>query len=229
MSSIHYTHTHTRNRTTSPTPLHHHASIKRPRLFDSDSDSADDYPYSGAHRPSRALVPRNTPSTLERLNIWSDSRHIRHDSAAPDEARESERKAARRVSFKDEVDEVDDDEEALFRRRVASFSRVRPRHISPPPAQRRAYHAESEDERVRPRGWGGEVFRKSERSVSEDFEARERSRERRRRERVWCDDEGMHGQREMEAEAEIDSWVRWRRVKRTRTEEWKPLAGWRRV
>lgn len=133
------------------------------------------------------------------------------------------------MSFADEVnedevngDEVNEDEERAFRLRVARLARATPRYIDPPP---RRDQTASDDERVRPRVWPGGLFQGRERCVSEDVEARERSRERRRRERVWEDDVGI----EAEAESEAVRWVRWRRVKRTRTEEWRPLAGWRRV
>ena len=121
------------------------------------------------------------------------------------------------------ADEVNENEERDFSLRIASLSRDRLRHASPPP---RRHQTESDDERIRVRVWSGEPSRRRERCVSEEYEAREKarsmSRERRYREGVWCDDED---EREMEAE----KWVRWRRVKRTKTEEWRPLAGWRRL
>lgn len=210
---------------TSPPPLPRRTSFKRRFLFSSDEedDGHDDYPYSGAHRPSRALIPRNTPSQLERWNIWSDSRKSeRCDSGAEEDEREKLRR--RTVSFS-LPDELDADEETEFRLRIA---RLRERR-SPQPALRR-YHAESDDERVRPSAWSGEMFRRRERCVSEDYEARERarsrSRERRRRERIWCD--GDDGEEVVEREFEGERVVRIRRVKRTRTDEWRPLNGFRR-
>jgi hypothetical protein len=209
---------------TSPPPLPRRTSFKRQRIFSSDDEDNiyDDYPYSGAHRPSRALVRRDQPSQLERWNIWSDSRkedRERCDSGAEDDERE--RRRHRRVSF---ADEVNGDEERAFRLRIAS---LRERRLSPPP---RRHHTESDDERVRPSVWSGELFRRRERCVSEDYESRERarsrSRERRRRESFWCDD--GDGEVEIEREFEGERVVRWRRVKRTRTDEWRPLAGFRR-
>lgn len=104
--------------------------------------------------------------------------------------------------------------------------RERETRLSPLPAR---YHAESDDERVRPSVWSGELFRMRERCVSEDFEAKERarsrSRERRRRERLWDgDDEDEIFERDFDGERV----VRYRRIKRTRTDKWKPLSGWRR-
>lgn len=221
MSSFNYTRTRTRDRA-SPPPLPRRPSFKRPRLFDAeDDDGYDDYPYSGAHQPSRALAKRDQPGQLERWNIWSDTRkQVRCDSAAPDDDRERGR---RRVSFADDAVDDEEDEERVFRLRVAALSRDRPRRVALP----RMCETESDDEVGRARVWSGEMLRSRDRCVSEEYEARERarsrSRERRRRER-WCADGD-----EREVETEADRWVRWRRVKRTRTEEWRPLAGWRRV
>jgi hypothetical protein len=66
------------------------------------------------------------------------------------------------------------------------------------------------------------MLRRRERCVSEDYEARERSRERRYAESGWCGSEDLEGREEERV-------VRWRRVKRTKTDEWRPLSGWRRV
>lgn len=237
MSALHHTHTHPYPRHISPPPLPRRPSSKRRRLLtfssSSDEENYDDYPYSGAHRPSRPLT-RNAPSQLERWNIWRDERKEEHrDSGAEDLDAERRRGRGRRVSFVDRVSDNDDEEERLFRLRVAatfsgrrSVSRERERHecMSVSPALRRC-DAESEDERVRPKYWSGELFRGRERCVSEDFEARERrrERERRHRERGWLGDD------DDEVETEAARWVRWRRVKRTKTEEWRPLAGWRRA
>lgn len=228
MSSFTYHHTRTRSRErerVSPPPLPRRTSFKRQRLFASDDedDGYDDYPYAGNHKPSRALVKRDRPSQLERWNIWSDSRkEERCDSAAEDDERERRRSGRRRVSFADDLDE---DDERAFRLRVATLSSSRHRQLSPPP---RRHHAESDDERVRPHVWSAELFRRRERCVSEDYEARERersrSRERRRRDQFWGDDDD-----DVEREFDGERVVRWRRIKRTRTDEWRPLTGWRRA
>ncbi|KAF9699245.1 hypothetical protein EKO04_003162 [Ascochyta lentis] len=242
MSSFHDTHTRDRDRdrnTSSPPPLPRRTSFKRPRLFTSDDEDAghDDYPYAGNHRPSRALIRREQPSQLERWGIWTDARkQERYDSAAEDndEDRRAQRRSrprtGTRVRFAAQVErerDNDEDEERAFRVRVAALARSRLRVSSPPPVRRP--QVESDDEGRGGHFWSGELFRERKRCVSEDYEARERarsrSRERRRRERVWCGDEGDQD----EAEVEAESWVRWRRMKRTRTEEWKPLVGWRRA
>jgi hypothetical protein len=223
MSSFTYHHTRTRSRSRSRSrertqpPLPRRTSFKRQRLFPSDSDDEyDDYPYSGAHRPSRALVTRNTPSQLERWNIWSSPDRSRADSGTEEASRERERRI-RRVSFADR-DDADADEEREFRLRVARLrEREREERLSPRPR----YRAESDDERVSPRVWGAELFRR-ERCVSEDYEARERAKSR-SRERFWGD-----GNEVIEREFDGERVVRWRRVKRTRMDEWRPLAGFRR-
>ena len=216
-----------RERTPQPLPIRH-SSFKRQRLFsdddddDDDNDGYDDYPYSGNHRPSRALMRREQPSQLERWNIWSDAhKEERHDSSNEDNDR-GRRRGRRRTSFADEFNE---DDERAFRLRIATLSRDRLRRVSPPPRRRQT---ESDDETVRVRVWSGEPSRRKERCVSEEYESREkmrsrsRSRERRYGNGVWCD-------KEDERETEAERWVRWRREKRTRTDEWRPLTGWRRV
>ncbi|KAF3045636.1 hypothetical protein E8E12_010866 [Didymella heteroderae] len=218
--TYHHTRTRSRSRERTPPPLPRRTSIKRQRLFPSDSDDEyDDYPYSGAHRPLRALVTRNTPSQLERWNIWSaPHREERCDSGTEDTSR-----SRRRASFA-ERDDVDEEEEREFRLRIARL-RERETRLGRAPAR---YHAESDDERASPRVWGAELFTR-ERCVSEEYEARERarsrSRERRRRERFWGDGEDEVVEREFDGERV----VRYRRVKRTRTDEWRPLAGFRRT
>lgn len=218
MSSFHYTRTRSHERAASPPRLLRHTSPKRQRLLSADDeDTHDDYPYSGAHRPSRALTVRNQPNQLERLNIWTDARkEERCDSGNEDWEPEKQR---RRVSFADEADE-----EREFQRRVAAgLARSRARRGSVTAPARR-WQSESDDERVGVRVWPEEMVRRRERCVSADYEVRERERESRRRDVVRCGGEGGE-----EVETEAERWVRYRRVKKTKTEEWRPLAGWRRV
>lgn len=226
MSYFSYHHRRMRSRSRERTPqplLVRHSSFKHQHLFsssDDDDDDYDDYPYSGNHRPSRALTRREQPSQLERWNIWSDARkEERYDSPTEDDNRGRRR---RRINFADEFDE---DEERAFRLRIAALSRDRLRRLSSSP---RRYQTESDDERIRVQVWSGEPSRRKERYVSEEYEARERtrsrsrSRERRYRNGIWCD-------KEDERETEAERWVRWRKVKKTKADEWRPLAGWRRA
>lgn len=119
---------------------------------------------------------------------------------------------------------VNADEEREFRLRIARLRERETRLSSPPPR----YRAESDDERVSPRVWSAELLRKSrERCVSEKYEARERAGSRsreRRRERVWGD-----GDEVVERQFDGERLVRYRRVKRMRTDEWRPLSGFRRT
>lgn len=90
----------------------------------------------------------------------------------------------------------DDDDEREFRLKVkATFGRPKSSHSTEHKAM----------------AWSGDMFRRKEKWVDEDWETRER-----RRDSVF-DDEPVR-----------EKTVRFHRVKRTRTDEWKPLSGWRR-
>lgn len=117
------------------------------------------------------------------------------------------------------------DEEREFRLRIARL-RERETRLSPVPVR---FRAESDEERASPRVWAAELFRTSRaRCVSEEYEARERARtrsvERRRRERLWGG-----GEEVVERGVEGERVVRYRRIKKTRTDEWRPLTGFRRT
>ncbi|CAO2657586.1 Nn.00g037120.m01.CDS01 [Neocucurbitaria sp. VM-36] len=227
MSYLHLTRTRTRERTPEYDtqyyrPLVRRDSNKRQRtitLSDDEDDGHDDYPYSSSYKPSklsRALTIRNQPSQLERYNIWSDRRD-KHSDDDEERRRGHERRrtykyASNRHSHSDDDDKCDP-EEREFRLKVqATFSK--PSLSSP------SHHHHHHDSHF----WPGDVFRSSrERWSDEAWETRERStsRERssRRRDSVWGDEE---------KDEEKESWSRYRRIKRTKTEEWRPLSGWRR-
>ncbi|KAF2132273.1 hypothetical protein P153DRAFT_383162 [Dothidotthia symphoricarpi CBS 119687] len=221
MPYVHYRHTRSRSRSNERTPIHtsNHTPthIARPLVrhsskhnLSSDSDDGyDDYPYAPNHKPSkpsRALTLRNEPSQLERYNIWSDR------SKPADERHENDYQASlhhHHDRIRD-IDDVDDEEERAFRLKVqASFSHTRP--PSPP----RTAHA-----------WPGALFRRREKYVDEAFEARERTKSPPRRRVSFWDDKKVDVGKEEDDEEE--KWFRYRRVKRTRTQEWRPLSGWRR-
>lgn len=226
MTSFHLTRSRTRERSPSP-PLRSiiRRDTKRTRFIslsdDEDDDGHDDYPYSSSHRPvksSRALTIRNQPSQLERYNIWSD----RHRSEERDEDKSYERS---RVYHRHSNDSDCDPEEKEFRLKLAAtFSRHRPSSSSLSPHHHHHHHHESHV-------WPGDMFRRKEKYVDEGWETRERSRSRSRsretrRDSFWGDggfwkDEGK--------DSEEENWSRYRRIKRTKTEEWRPLTGWRRV
>lgn len=224
MTYLHYTHTRTRSRSRSRerTPIHTHTHTHRPlirhspkhHLSEDSDDGYDDYPYAPNHKPakpSRALTLRNPSSQLERYNIWSDRRPKHTD----DERREQDRQVSihrwHDHEIKRDEDNYDETDERAFHLKVhATFSR--PRSPSPP----RHAHV-----------WPGTLFRRHEKFVDEEFEARERTRSPpRRRVSFWDEDKDDAAKRE--DEDEVENWTRYRHVKRTQTEEWKPLCGWRR-
>jgi hypothetical protein len=75
------------------------------------------------------------------------------------------------------------------------------------------------------------MFRRKEKWVDEGWETRERSRSRSRSREIRGDsfwgEGGFWGDSGKESEEE--KWSRYRKIKRTKTEEWRPLTGWRRV
>jgi hypothetical protein len=179
-------------------------------------------------KPSRALTIRDQPSQLERYNIWSD----RHKSEDREEDKTYERsRLYRHTSHHNHHDNSDDDflksdpEERNFRLKVAAtFSRPRP-------ITSHHHHHESY---LLP----NDVLRRKEKYVDEAWETRERSRSRSRsretgrRDSFWGDG-GFWGdcevKRDENRESEDEKWSRYRKIKRTKTEEWRPLTGWRRV
>ena len=184
-------------------------------LSDDEDDCYDDYPYSPKHKPvkvSRALTIRNQPSQLERYNIWSDGRE-KHSSSNGDEEKAFERRRTHkptphRYNHSDDDDKTDD-EEREFRLKVqAAFSK--PNALSPS----RHYDL--------PCIWPTSLFRSSkEKWLDEDWETRERSSSHKQRftDTFWDDEE--------EKDEEKESWSRYRRIKRTKTEEYRPLSRWR--
>lgn len=258
MSYLHLTRTRTRDRSPSPILPLTRRDTKHSRIISlsDDEDSADDYPYSSSHRPvrqSRALTLRNQPSQLERYNIWSD----RHASPAKDDEgvfeRERELERSREWRYKSErsgghhyhdqqrglSDEECDPEERAFRLKVkASISSTRPEsshhhnhhhhshshsHMHNPFHHHHSHHLSIPD-----------TFRRKDKWTAENYEERSRSRSRSRshdrRDSFWGKG-GFWGDEkclDKEIEDETDVWKRYRKVKRTRTEEWRPLVGWRR-
>lgn len=232
MSYLHLTRTRTRERTPDydtlySRPLARRDSHKRQRfitLTDDEDDGHDDYPYSLSHRPakpSRALTIRNQPTQLERYNIWSDKRDTHSDDDGEEQRRFYEK--SRTYKYKphrrlcDDDDDIDNDksdpDEREFKLRVkATFSK--PKF----PGHHHHHHHHHDSTSF----WPTSLFRTTrERWVDEDWETRERSTSReRRRDSFWGADD--------EKDEETESWSRYRRIKRTKTEETRPLSGWRR-
>ena len=214
MSYLHLTRERTRERTpeydTCYRPLARRDS-KRQRSITLSDDEEDDYPYSPNHKPamsSRALTIRNQPSQLERYNIWSDKRNKKSDDDDEKviyERRRSHKYTPRpRYHFDFEDESKRDAEECEYTLKVqATFSK--PKFSSPSSRW--------------PLNW---LSTTKEKWTDEDWETRERSRSREhsRRDSLSDDDE--------EKDEEKESWSRHRRIKRTKTEEFKPLSGWRR-
>jgi hypothetical protein len=226
MSYLHLSRTRTRERSPSP-PLRPiiRRDTKRARfitLSDDEDDGHDDYPYSSSHRPvkpSRALTIRDQPSQLERYNIWSD----RSKSEDREEEKVLERsRAYHHTHHHHRHDDDDDDclrsdpEEREFRLKLAA-------KFSAPSAHHHHHH----ESHV----WPGDMFRRKEKWVDEAWETRERSRSRSRsrenRGDSFWGEGGFWGDSGKESEEE--KWSRYRKIKRTKTEEWRPLTGWRRV
>jgi hypothetical protein len=237
MSYLHLTHTRTRERSPSP-PLRPiiRRDTKRSRLItlsDDEDDGHDDYPYSLTHRPvkpSRALTIRNQPTQLERYNVWNDRNRSEDRDIEEDKTYERSRLYRHTSRHHHHRDHSDDDclrsdpEEREFRLKVAAtFSRPRP-------VTSHHHHYESYLHPV-------DTFRREEKFVDEGWETRERSRSRSRskeygRKDSFWGDGGFWGDCERKddtRDSEDEKWSRYRKIKRTKTEEWKPLTGWRRV
>jgi hypothetical protein len=238
MSYLHLSRTRTRERSPSP-PLRSiiRRDTKRSRLItlsDDEDDGHDDYPYSLSHRPvkpSRALTIRNQPSQIERYNIWSDRNKSEDRDLEEDKTYERSRLYRHTSRHRHHHDHSDDDylksdpEERAFRLKVdATFSRPRPT----------SSHYHHHESHLLP----SNTFRRKEKYVDEGWETRERSRSRshsrefRRRDSFWGDG-GFWGDCEAKKDegrdSEDEKWSRYRKIKRTKTEEWSPLTGWRRV
>tara|TARA_R110002003_G_scaffold645_8_gene21005 strand:- start:24149 stop:24748 length:600 start_codon:yes stop_codon:yes gene_type:complete len=196
-------------------------------LSDDEGEGHDDYPYSSHHRPvktSRALTIRNQPSQLERYNIWSD-RHKSEDRSEDNEYEREKLRIYRRSSRYHSDDDClkSDPEERDFRLKVAAT--LQRSSLSPTPHRHHHHHHEAHH-------WPGDVLRRKEKWVDEGWETRSRSRSRSRsretrRDSFWG--EGGFWGKDEARESEDENWSRYRKIKRTKTEEWRPLTGWRRV
>ncbi|KAF1841792.1 uncharacterized protein K460DRAFT_369806 [Cucurbitaria berberidis CBS 394.84] len=223
MSYLHLTRTRTRERTPEydtnySRPIVRRDSNKRQRnitLSDDADDGYDDYPYSSTQKAgklSRALTVRNQPTQLERYNIWRDKHSDEDDERRRSyETRRTYKYAPDRHSYSDDEETCDPDEREFRLKVKATFSKPKP---SPP-----SHHHHHHDSHL----WPADLFRSREKWSDEAWETRERSTSRdrssRRRDSVWADEE---------KDEEKESWSRYRRIKRTKTEEWRPLSGWRR-
>ncbi|KAF2691712.1 hypothetical protein K458DRAFT_398135 [Lentithecium fluviatile CBS 122367] len=214
--SLYYQSTRTRERDPYDSESYHSRPLvrrnsKRQRVEIFDDDECDDYPYSSSHKPSkpsRALTIRQ-PSQLEKYNVWSHPKHSEKEHHHRRSA-SSDRDDDRTIRYKYTTtryepshthahSDDESDREREFRLKVkATFGRPKSSHSSSHKVM----------------AWPGEVFKRREKFVDEDWESRERERN-----GEWWD----------ENEPQLtERTVRYRKIKRTRTDEWKPLSGWRR-
>jgi hypothetical protein len=219
MSYLHLSHTRTRDLTPEydRSLTHHHHPTKHISLSDNDDSDygQDDYPYSSSHRPSRALITSNPPSQLERYNIWSDRHRSEYRPVDRDYEMEKSR-MYRHTSHhhhdNDRLARLDPEESAFRMRFAATFSRPEHHH------HHHHHHGHSDA-----------AFRRKEKWVDERWETRERSRSRSRSRDGFWGDGGFWGDEKKDSGSEMEKWSRYRRVKGTRREEWRPLGEWRRV
>lgn len=248
---LHYNHTHTRERSRSrdrspiftSRPLIRRNS-KRQRIDLYDDDSFDDYPHNAAlTKPSRALTIRE-PNQLEKLNIWS----------APTTTHHHHHRGRHHHHRRDSFDHDDSDHEHDHVRIRHIHRRSLSRGRSPSPSSDNSFHIQESDRdrefRLKikaavsiprransishshhhshhhhqpssstPTHWPGDWFRSRSREkwLQEDWESREQRRGHATNS-FWPDDE----------EPRVERKVTFRRIKRTKTDEWKPLRNLRR-
>ncbi|KAF2876892.1 hypothetical protein BDV95DRAFT_558016 [Massariosphaeria phaeospora] len=208
MSYLRYKHTHERD---SPyvedeqfysRPLVRRNS-KRQRIDLYDDDEYDDYPYLSSakpSKPSRALTIRQ-PSQLEKYNVWSyapSNNERRCDSDEEERHTQRYRHTQKHYASRPSASDEDDDDDNEREFQL----KIKAKFGRPKSSHSHKAFA-----------WPGELFKRREIWEGEDWE----SRERQHRGSFWDD--------EPELKERI---FRYRKVKRTRTDEWKPLSGFRR-
>ncbi|XP_014559288.1 hypothetical protein COCVIDRAFT_92394 [Bipolaris victoriae FI3] len=218
MSYLHFSHTHARERTPEKEPYTGRPLLRRntykrdPSITLSDLDDGhDDYPYPANHKSNKissALTVRNRPSQLERYNILSNDTRNNED----DERLYSyDRHRTYRYSDRRHHSDDEDAEERALRLRISAT-------LDRPST---SYH-NSHGSHL----WPSETLHRSDRWIDEAWETRERSlsreRTRVRRNSFWG------GFEEKETETQDERWSRYHRVSDTKTEEIRPLSGWRR-
>lgn len=244
MSYLHYTRERERERSpyTASDPYYSRPLVRRNSkrqrvdLYSSD-DEYDDYPYASSPapvvqpvKPSRSLTIRQ-PSQLEKYNVWSytpNENSRAHDRYDDDQDGLGQRyKYTTTTSHKhyvprasprpivlpsDDEDEDNDRHEREFRLKVkASFGRPKASLSRSNSISHNAY-----GQAQKAMAWSGDLFKRREKWEGVDYESRERSRGSETR-GFWEDEPKA-----------VEKEVRFRRVKRTRTDEWRPLSGFRR-
>ena len=181
---------------------------KRAHLELYDDDEHDDYPYSNNKaKASHALVVRQQ-SPLESYNIWPgpfssnplDDIPTHSEASDEDEGRVAWHRYTTGRHSPLRYSHSYDEDEREFRFRVeATFGRRKP-----------SYSQNSKD-----LVWRSDMVRRKNKWIEEEWEVTQRER---RRHNSIFDEEPVKG----------DS-VRFRRMERTRTNEWKPLSGWKKT
>ncbi|KAF2476550.1 uncharacterized protein BDR25DRAFT_300507 [Lindgomyces ingoldianus] len=174
---------------------------QRVSIYD-DDDEYDDYPYPSSTKPakpSRSLTIRQ-PTQLEKYNVWSEpvshSRsHSRHDHHHESDDH-SQYKYTRKTYVTRPSETLSDDESRFQLKAKMTIRRPTSSHSSKELAM----------------AWSGDMFKRKEKWVDEDWERKERER----RDSFWDDEPRLK-----------ERTIRYRKVKRTRTDEWKPLNGFR--
>ncbi|KAF2795376.1 hypothetical protein K505DRAFT_324069 [Melanomma pulvis-pyrius CBS 109.77] len=209
---------------------------KRQRVDLYSDDEYDDYPYASTPapvvqpvKPSRSLTIRQ-PSQLEKYNVWSytpneNSRaHDRYDdnqdglgqrykyTTTTSHKHYVPRASSRPIVLPSDDEDDDDRHEREFRLKVkASFGRPKTSLSRSNSISHNAY-----EQAQKAMAWSGDLFKRREKWEGVDYESRERSRGSETR-GFWEDEPRA-----------VEKDVRFRRIKRTRTDEWRPLSGFRR-
>ncbi|PSN70214.1 hypothetical protein BS50DRAFT_571504 [Corynespora cassiicola Philippines] len=181
-------------------------SSKRQKITYYDDDDYDDYP--GTKKSSRALTIRQPTALVEKYNIMSsrpsydsDRDHDHDYNHDHDHVRSRYRYVHKYTpAASDREDDRDDGRE--FRLKVkATFGRPK--------------SSSSEARETRIMDWPADAFKRKEKWEHVDWETRERER---RGGGFWDDED-----------REVERRTRFFKVKRTKTEEYRPLKGFRRV
>lgn len=219
MSYLHYNHTRTHERTPDYEPHHSRPAVRRDTdkhhhgltLSDFDENGPDDYPYPSNHKSaklSRALTVHNQPSQLERYNIWSDDKRNNEDD---DRRRSYDMRRTYKYSDKHYYTDDEETDDRAWRLKIHSTL------DRPSTSHHHSYGAHL---------WPGDALRRSDRWIDEHWESRVRSTSRERSTKRRDSFRGDFEEKEREVEAE--RWSRYHRTSGTKTEEIRPLSGWRR-
>ncbi|KAF1974351.1 hypothetical protein BU23DRAFT_462039 [Bimuria novae-zelandiae CBS 107.79] len=168
------------------------------RAYDDDDD--DDYDYDDYPYSTNYSKSKAKPSRALTIRQAQPSQLEKYNVwSRPTSSSPKHSSSKHSHSHAHSDDEDEREREREFRLKIkASFGRPKSSHASEHKAM----------------AWSSDIFRRKDKWVDEEWETRERERGRRN---LIFDDEPVK-----------EKSVRFHRVKRTRTDEWKPLSGWRR-